>query len=85
MTQLVFNEIIKCIVFTLSTDACMDTPTSNSIETLEVMMRDNPELAEGLALDDIYLFGSSNEDWCTPEINTSIIKVLGDKLKIEKF
>ena len=84
MDQRVFDEIMKALVFASTVDCCADTSTLNdTIDGIEVLLAENPELAEGLSLDGLSLFGSVEHSE-EPEKYKRLVELFGDKLKIDK-
>ena len=83
MTQSEFNEIIKSIIFTLSTDVCMDVIEGRNVDVLRAMLAEYPNYVDSLDLGGISIYGSDPDNWIDTSINKGIIALLGNKIRIE--
>lgn len=86
MTQIEFNLIVKALVFTSSTDSCMDSDDSmDMVRVLKEIVGKNPELMSGLDLGGLYIYGTDPSFQESPEINREMFNILGERLKTKGY
>lgn len=84
MKQETYNELVRALVFASTCDCCADTEALGmTVDALEVLLEENPELTENVNLDGVYLYGEEKHAE-EPEKYKKLVKLFGDKLKIDK-
>jgi hypothetical protein len=80
MNQEEFNTLVRAIVFSASTDCCMDSDAVDGVvDALKTFVSEHDEFADGLDFRSLYIYGEPEfqED---VEINNELLSMFGDKL-----